>query len=77
MIIGIIVLIWSVLEFIRSFKVHGNDTVLQKIYYYIGGYAGLSFWICILILELLMLQRITFYYKEKYIESTQKMKPLR
>ena len=91
MIIGIIVLIWSVLEFIRSFKVHGNDTVLQKIYYYIGGYAGLSFWIwmlwfvqygnhyyymeifiCILILELLMLQRITFYYKEKYIESTQK-----
>ena len=96
MIIGIIVLIWSVLEFIRSFKVHGNDTVLQKIYYYIGGYAGLSFWIwmlwfvqygnhyyymeifiCILILELLMLQRITFYYKEKYIESTQKMIPLR
>lgn len=91
MIIGIIVLILSVLEFIRSFKVHGNDTVLQKIYYYIGGYAGLSFWIwmlwfvqygnhyyymeifiCILILELLMLQRITFYYKEKYIESTQK-----
>ena len=65
--------------------------VLQKIYYYIGGYAGLSFWIwrlwfvqygnhyyymeifiCILILELLMLQRITFYYKGKYIESTQK-----
>lgn len=43
MIIGIIVLILSVLEFIRSFKVHGNDTVLQKIYYYIGGYAGLSF----------------------------------
>lgn len=37
MIIGIIVLILSVLEFIRSFKVHGNDTVLQKIYYYIGG----------------------------------------
>ena len=91
MIIGIIVLILSVLEFIRSFKVHGNDTVLQKIYYNIGGYAGLSFWIwmlwfvqygnhyyymeifiCILILELLMLQRITFYYKEKYIESTQK-----
>lgn len=31
MIIGIIILIWSVLEFIRSFKVHGNDTVLQKI----------------------------------------------
>lgn len=30
MIIGIIVLILSVLEFIRSFKVHGNDTVLQK-----------------------------------------------
>ena len=48
MIIGIIVLIWSVLEFIRSFKVHGNDTVLQKIYYYIGGYAGLSFWIWML-----------------------------
>ena len=66
MIIGIIVLIWSVLEFIRSFKVHGNDTVLQKIYYY------MEIFICILILELLMLQRITFYYKEKYIESTQK-----
>lgn len=48
MIIGIIVLILSVLEFIRSFKVHGNDTVLQKIYYYIGGYAGLSFWIWML-----------------------------
>jgi uncharacterized membrane protein len=66
MIIGIIVLILSVLEFIRSFKVHGNDTVLQKIYYY------MEIFICILILELLMLQRITFYYKEKYIESTQK-----
>lgn len=48
MIIGIIVLILSVLEFIRSFKVHGNDTVLQKIYYYIDGYVGLSFWIWML-----------------------------
>ena len=53
MIIGIIVLILSVLEFIRSFKVHGNDTVLQKIYYYIGGYAGLSFWIWMLWLSLI------------------------
>ena len=86
MIIGIIVLIWSVLEFIRSFKVHGNDTVLQKIYYWIwmlwfvqygNHYYYMEIFICILILELLMLQRITFYYKEKYIESTQKMKPLR
>ncbi len=31
-------------------------------------YYYMEIFICILILELLMLQRITFYYKEKYIE---------